>query len=273
MITCTFAGGLGNNLFQLANIYNLHKKHNVDYSIPASINRNTADFYKQSSTLEIDRLFDNNFNTADNLKLSEYMHTDMKGGAFEYTDIQFRDNTCYKGYFQSHKYFKDFDIKNEFILSQSILNDLKDKYKDIFSKKTIAVHYRLAGDRVEEKVQHFHKTVSIDFYKNAIDIILGDNDVSEYNILLFSDNMNHAIELVKDIEYDLIPIINKDNVEDFIMMSICDYNIIGNSTFAWWSAYLNKNNNKVIAPKSEWFGPGYSHFNINDLFPENWITL
>jgi len=273
MITCTFAGGLGNNIFQLATLYNLHKKYNVDYVIPSYVNRSTAEYYKQSSILEIDRLFDTTFNIGD-LNLPVYIHTDMNGGLFEFTEIPFKDNTCYKGYFQSDKYFKDFDIIQEFCLNKKIESDLRDKYDFLFKKQTIAVHCRLAGDRIESQVQHYHKTVSLDYYKKAIEIITGMGaDLSNYNILLFSDNIFSAIEITKDLGYNFIPIMNSDNVEDFIMMSLCDYNIIGNSTYTWWSAYFNKNAKKIIAPKSEWFGPGYKHFNIDDLFPKKWITI
>jgi hypothetical protein len=120
-------------------------------------------------------------------------------------------------------------------------------------------------------MQYYHKNVSPDFYKKAIEISIGDNNIDDYNLLLFSDKMDDAINLLSGI--NLIPVHNIDNVEDFIMMSMCDINIIGNSTFSWWAAYLNEKNSMVIAPKTEWFGPGYSHYNLNDLFPKKWITL
>ena len=63
MITCKFAGGLGNNLFQLAAIYNLHKKFGVDFCLPTDVDRsNLKKHYSQSRILEIHHLFDNNFN-------------------------------------------------------------------------------------------------------------------------------------------------------------------------------------------------------------------
>ena len=70
--------------------------------------------------------------------------------------------------------------------------------------------------------------------------------------------------------------ISKGGHPDYIelyMMSLCDHNIIANSSFSWWGAWLNENpNKKVIAPK-KWFGPAYGDINDNDLVPETWTRL
>ena len=59
---------------------------------------------------------------------------------------------------------------------------------------------------------------------------------------------------------------------DLYIMSQCKNNIIANSTFSWWAAWLNKNENKkVIAPKT-WFGPKINH-NTSDLIPNNWEKI
>ena len=98
--------------------------------------------------------------------------------------------------------------------------------------------------------------------------------IEEVDLLLFSDNPQAASDYFIKNDLNVVTVQNESNVEDLIHMSLCDHNIIGNSTFSWWSAYLNKNKNKIVmAPKSEWYGPGYSHFILDDLFPEEWVTL
>jgi hypothetical protein len=59
-------------------------------------------------------------------------------------------------------------------------------------------------------------------------------------------------------------------VGDMILQTMCDNNIIANSSFSWWGAYLNKTPNKVVIAPSQWFGPS-GHKDIQDVIPENWI--
>ena len=56
-------------------------------------------------------------------------------------------------------------------------------------------------------------------------------------------------------------------------MSLCDHNIIANSTFSWWGAWLNNNPSKKIIAPNEWFGFGLSHLNTIDIIPNNWIKI
>ena len=58
-------------------------------------------------------------------------------------------------------------------------------------------------------------------------------------------------------------------------MQLCDHNIISNSSFSWWAAWLNNNPQKrIISPKvKNWFGPYYAHYNMNDLIPDLWEQI
>jgi hypothetical protein len=275
MITTQFLGGLGNNLFQLANLYNQHIKHVTDYFIPKTVMRGDIGKYGQSTILEFDRLFENEFNYIDNTntKYKKYQHHDMvpSDTNFRYSEVPFVNGIIYRGYFQSDKYFKDFNLKDTFILNREIKEKLYKKYFELFNKKTLAVHYRLGGDRVEQHMQVFHPTVTVNYYEESIKEIV-NGAPTDYNILVFSDKIDSAMSKLSPLGYNFIPIINSDNIEDFIMMTMTNDIIIGNSTFSWWSAYLNNNNGTVIAPRTQWFGKGYNHFDLSDAFPENWVT-
>jgi hypothetical protein len=54
---------------------------------------------------------------------------------------------------------------------------------------------------------------------------------------------------------------------------MCEHNIISNSTFGWWGAYLNENKNKKVIGPNKWFGEAYSHFNTSDVLPNEWIKF
>jgi hypothetical protein len=206
--------------------------------------------------------------------LEKFNHTDLflDKTDYVYSPVKISDNTTYCGYFQSEKYFLNVPINKEFILNNEIINKIKKDYFGLFNKKNISLHYRLGGDRVTQHMQFFHKNVSVDFYKQALEIV--NYNPKEYNLLVFTDNRYLCEQILKELKHRFIIIDTNDNIIDFIFMSLCDINIIGNSTFSWWAAYMNQNKeHKVIAPKSEWFGPGYKHFNLKDTFPEKWITL
>lgn len=273
MITCDFFGGMGNNLYQLATVYNIHRTRGFDLVLPKTCERVNAEYYGQPNYLEIMNLLDNDFNYADQPTTPYYYeHSDLNLSTTDYSYDGFEpmDNVNYRGHFQSYKYFEDTDITNEFILNQKVSKELMDKYGDLFNKKTLSIHYRLAGDRIENRIQYFHKTVSVDYYQKALSYY----NLEEYNILVISDNTQLAEQLLGNhVNFHYIDN-NKDNIKDFILMSMCQNNILGNSTFGWWAAYLNKNpNKKIVCPKSEWFGPGYQHFNLKDTFPQSWIQL
>ena len=275
MITCDFFGGLGNNLFQLATVYSIHKLYDIELQIPSTTNRGNIGVYGQEVNLELNKLFSNNFTYNDNLNLTKYIHTDtnLAQTDYSYSEIPLYDNTCYHGYFQLEKYFLGVDISKEFKLKKENIDAIHQKYSEFFKKKTISLHYRLGGDRVTSHMQHYHKNVSLDYYLKALSL-LGEYNPNEYTILVFSDNMDLCKNIMKDFPYPVNFIENENNVMDFTMISLCDVNIVGNSTFSWWAAYMNQNpNKKTIVTESEWLGPGYSHFNLKDTFPESWIRL
>ena len=90
------------------------------------------------------------------------------------------------------------------------------------------------------------------------------------NIVVFSDDIPWCKE---NLIFDNIIFIegNKD-YEDLWLMSLCEHNIIANSSFSWWGAWLNENKNKKVVSPLNWFGQ-QSNTNQSDIVPESWIKI
>ena len=61
--------------------------------------------------------------------------------------------------------------------------------------------------------------------------------------------------------------------QQMLLMSICNDNIIANSTFSWWGSYFNENPDKIVCYPGVWFGPKLTQNNTVDLFPEDWKKI
>lgn len=273
MITCNFLGELGNNLFQTAALIGLSHKYKIPFQL---INNRNCYVSINDRPLELTEMFEYPFEfyKGDYSNFNHYKAPDTQG-IFEYTPINLdiTKNNIIEGYFQSEMYFQDIkdDILNKFFTpKQSNINYITNKYNSLLNQNNLSIHIRVGGDRT--LLQHSHKNVSIEYYTTAINKIL-EIDPNIENYIIFSDNIEYCKEIFGDSD-SIIYIENEKNYIDLFLMSMCNHNIIANSTFSWWAAYLNKNPNKtIIAPKSEWFGPSLHHFNLKDLFPKDWITL
>jgi len=166
-----------------------------------------------------------------------------------------------RGYFQSHKYFSKFRDKILKDLNiQSLKSQVRKKYGDF--SDFVSIHVR-RGDYLE--LSAYHHNLEIDYYKKAVKCFSEDT-----KFLIFSNDLEWCKEnfnFLKSAKFSQV----EEDWEDIVLMSTCRDNIIANSSFSWWGAWLNENNDKkVIAPK-KWFGPLYSHKSTEDLFPETWI--
>lgn len=271
MISAILHGELGNNLFQLACLLALKEKMNVDYEL-----LNERDSWVSSfRPLEIKDLFEHKFNFSNNYNYNYwlYHHHDLHSGipryTFAHTDVPENDGMIIRGYFQSEKYFlniKEKLINEYFEPKKEVVNYIVNKYGNL-TTNSIAIHLRAGGDRPE--CRETFPLLTREYYDRAISIIKQNHQIN--NVLVFSDRMDIAKEMLPK-EY--IYIENESNIVDLIFMSMCSNNVIGNSTYSWWSAYLNKNKDKmVIAPKTNWFGGSLSSLDRKDLFPDSWITL
>jgi len=268
-----YNGRLGNQMFQYAVCYAVAKKLNTQFSI---LNQN-------SKHTKSDGCFDfaNNQWIAYRLKMYDCFNiTAPQVGSipitntfqephFHYSDTinSVQDNTSIQGYYQSEKYFLDCkeDILKEFTFKNEILNASLSFLKDNFnSNPIVAVHIR-RGDNI-----HSNPTfppISMEYIQQA----LNEFTDQEYNFLILSDDIPYCKEVFP--EGGNIKFSSGDSdLIDLCLMTLADHNIISNSSYSWWGAYLNSNSNKKVIAPSNWFKDKIN-MNTKDLIPDNWKII
>lgn len=267
-ISCDLRGGLGNQLFLVACVYALSFEHNltpvfkkIDSSPSIFKNRSV---YFDTILKKINVISDDEYNKINFVKLDE--------GSQNYKKIQLEKNKSYMlhGYFQSPKYFKKYMSQITELLELDSLAEIRNYYDNVKKdhKTTVSVHVR-RGDYLA--LSHFHTVLSVDYYdsamkyfdKSALFIVFSD-DIEWCKNNLNIPNVYFIENIQSRIPSDLF---------ELFLMSMCDNNIIANSSFSAWAAYLNKNENKkVIAPR-KWFVPPVSNDQISDIYDDDWIII
>ena len=291
MITCNLMGGLGNQLFQIFTVisYAIKYKHMFKFISAeylggdCSIKRKT---YWKTFLFKLSGFLMDNYPVFDVV----YHEPGFPFSEFPYDYLKNNNNVNIKlhGYFQSYKYFQEnYDIICRMLnISEKrldVLEEVVDKHHSMqFLEKSISMHFRL-GDY--KNLQDYHPVMSYEYYKNALQFIVAELDYTP-NVLYFCEDedvelVNEKIQLLKN-EFPTIEFERATNCLDdwqqMLLMSFCNHNIIANSTFSWWGAYFNTNNNKIVCYPSLWFGPkmmlfGPNDVNVSDLFPTEWVKM
>lgn len=177
------------------------------------------------------------------------------------------------GYFQSEKYFCDFrdDLINEFRPKAEFSQYQSHIRSLITQNKSCSVHIR-RGDYISNpSANSMHGVCSSEYFSKAINYLESSGVAdSSLTLFVFSDDIEWC---EKNISFPYKTFFVKSDSErvelDMWLMSFCEHNIISNSSFSWWGAWLNENSNKkVIAPR-QWFRENIKH----DILPESWIKL
>lgn len=291
MITLNLKGGLCNQLFQIFAIIAYSIQHGQPFVFPyqdfltVGIKRQTywntfLNSLKQFTVINprygLSNILLHNFN-----KIYWNQH--------EYKELPVsvsNQNIMFDGYFQSYKYFEKYE-KNIFSLirleaQQKSIAEEFSIYCDDKNTYNISMHFRL-GDY--KHIQHCHNILPIEYYKKSLEYIINNTQLNiknkKFRVLFFcerEDNeyvfsqINSLMSISSNIEFMKVD----DEIPDWkqlLIMSLCNSNIIANSTFSWWGAYFGNKNNRIVTYPSQWFGPTLNHNSIDDMFPLNWIKI
>lgn len=256
IITSELSGGIGNQMFQIAACVSLAKR--LGFTAMFDPKKHFLPFQGRPFSD-----YENNINSLilviKNLSiLNEYVSP-----KFNYVQIpNIQPFTIIKGGFQSEKYFDKKLINIIFSIRHEIKKYLLEKYEDVSDK--CSIHVR-RGDYL--KLWPHHVFVGEEYYTKALEIIRSKG-IKKF--LVFSDDKEWCKQFFKGDEFEFV---EDEDYNELYLMSLCHSNVIGNSTFSWWGAWLNQNQNKMVIAPNTWFGPGYKDWDTSDLIPEDWIKI
>lgn len=177
-----------------------------------------------------------------------------------------------EGYWQHYKYFEktSLDIFEELTLKEAL--DLKaEKWLSQIKndEASVAVHVRRGDYVTDSGANYLMGVLPIEYYHNAINYI--QKKVSNPSFYFFSDDLDWV---KKNIKTNAPAYFVDGNVDyaDLDLMRHCNHNIIANSTFSWWGAFLNRNPNKIVIAPKQWSPREDVNKNIHLQFPD-WLKF
>mmetsp|Transcript_1889 Transcript_1889/g.2023 ORF Transcript_1889/g.2023 Transcript_1889/m.2023 type:complete len:292 (-) Transcript_1889:64-939(-) len=290
MITHELAGGLGNQLYQIAT------------TIALAMRTNQSFFFIHSDTLNVGKVRSTYWNTL--LKgLKKYtLNKDeaniyregkiylIKETSSYYNELSLQSSNnsdlfILSGYFQSYKYFEfEFEEITKLVGFRQQMEKALVMYPTIGNtiqndKNSISLHFRL-GDY--KHLSDFHVILTVEYFKNSLEYILKNSNQNQnvlYNVYYFCEDediivVEKMVEALKKIARCNFHRISSSitDWEQLLLMSSCKHNIIANSTFSSWAAFLNMSKNKIVCYPSQWFGK-LNKGRTKEMFPKDWIKI
>lgn len=283
MIIVRLIGGLGNQMFQYALGRRLSLMHNVPLKLDISeftayklrkYSLNIFNIVEDIATASDLRFFNTKLlSTADDVPYYEKPTIEQQTYNFDPNIFKAVPPIYLKGSWQSEKYFisiKDV-IVNDFSIKPFSSSHHMAVASRIASSNSIAIHIR-RGDYVSNpETNRFHGVCPIEYYTDSLKVIA--RQVENPNIFVFSDDPAWAKDHLKSV-YPTTYLEPSDSTYDAIdlwLISQCKHQIIANSTFSWWGAWLNTNPHKIVCAPEKWFDS--ASLNTDDLIPSSWLKI
>ena len=291
MIVVKLMGGLGNQMFQYSLAKSLSIIHNTECKVDLSFLQLNPEGKYTPRQYELN-VFEEKIEVISSKELEEFLkkyNSSLKqwltnrlpsffpkhllvekGHGYQSDVFNCSKNAYLSGFWQSEKYFRQFEneLKNSFHFKKEFINDTNEFKQSLSKCNSVSLHVR-RGDYISNQFsKEFHGSCSIEYYYSAINII-----AQKYNnikFFVFSDDIEWCKTNLK-MNHDCFFIDSGSQYKDMYLMQLCKHNIIANSSFSWWGAWLNSNAEKtVIAPK-KWFIN--ESVNTGDVIPDKWIKI
>ena len=293
-------GGLGNQMFQYAFGRAISEKYQIPFILDCSILENhlqKVDYTLRDFELDV---FELNVKKATKQELIKYMPSTLskinhKLNKFlraptlfknnivtedqfnlKHKDVELYSNKLlFVGYWQSENYFKSIEtiIRRDLTFSSKLSKKNFSLKTRIDKSNSVSIHIR-RGDYVNNpNAFKTHGVCSVEYYRESIKEV--KKKIVNPTFFIFSDDFNWVREnkIIED-NYELVDWNQgKESYVDMEMMSYCKHNIIANSSFSWWGAWLNKNPSKIVIAPKQWFADNLKNANSQNLIPKQWFRF
>lgn len=185
-----------------------------------------------------------------------------------------KNGTYLIGFWQCEKYFSTIRplLLKDFALREPLGKKAVSYAKKIeLAEASISLHVRRGDYITNPHANKHHGTKDNSYYKQAFAEIKKRDNTKKYTVFVFSDDIVWCKKNIK-LPADIVFVSGtKSGAEDMYLMSLCKHNIIANSSFSWWGAWLNQNPKKLVVGPKKWFNkPGV---NTSDVLPQSWIRI
>jgi len=290
MIIAQLSGGFGNQLFQYAAAISLAAHHKVPYKVDASLLLKPDIITGTVRTNELTKL-STQLNEAEKEEVAKFFNLSLPEKLSEkvlpfYKRLVYKEKsnkfdpkfflagpyTYIRGNRQSEQYFKRYEttIRSCFSISKKYRERVDDLASTIRNEQSISVHIR-RGDYQTQIAQDWLGILPKSYYYLAISEFA--SKILKAKFYIFTDDVDWVEEnLPMDHDHEIVSDnLSQNSIEDFYLMSQCRHNIIANSTFSWWAAWLNGHPDKIVIAPKQWYQK--KGMDTSDLIPESWIRM
>jgi hypothetical protein len=285
MLVVGINGGLGNQMFQYAlylKLKSLGKDVCIDDEILVSKLNNTKALkifdvfdlhYKQCDKRTLKKLADVSMNPISRIRRKLFGARDYKDTLYKevldnayHPEIFDFDNMYLKGCWQSEKYFDDIrDVIIQNFTFNIPRNEIESVLGQIENSNSVSIHLR-RGDYVGNAV--YENICNEDYYRKSIDYIR--EHVENPRFFVFSDDPDYARQQYPGDDFVVVDSFSGDRSHyDMYLMTQCKHNIVANSSFSWWGAWLGQNEDKIVVCPGKW-GNSYG---LEHTPCENWVKV
>lgn len=174
----------------------------------------------------------------------------------------------YDGYWQCYQFPNSIKehLQNHLKLNDKQSARLHLIIDNIQNSTSVSIHIRRSDYiNIEANAKIFH-TCDMEYYDSAINMI--KKQFPDAVFYIFTEDKEWAQENFIGKEFVFVQ--GNAAIEDMLLMAKCKHNIIANSTFSWWSAFLNLNPSKVVIAPKKWYKV---NFKIQNFLPQEWIQM